>query len=128
MRRVETGTIRRRRVLQPGRASERVERPFLEARAGARRLCLGAGDRRQPLARRPGRGAARHPHVMIACVLIVPYAFVFGGLRGIPIPWRLIDCSFGVFGFIPMWFCQRSAAELARKQLSNEALPAPPAN
>jgi len=52
---------------------------------------------------------------MIACVLIVPYAFVFGGLRGIPIPWRLIDCSFGVFGFIPLWLCQRSAAELAEE-------------
>ena len=52
---------------------------------------------------------------MIACVLLVPYAFVFGGLRGIPIPWRLIDCSFGVIGFIPLWICQRAAAELAEK-------------
>jgi hypothetical protein len=65
---------------------------------------------------------------MIACVLLVPYAFVFGGVRGIPVPWRLIDCSFGVFGFIPLWLCQRSAAKLARKQFSNEALPASPAN
>ena len=55
---------------------------------------------------------------MIACVLLVPYAFVFGGLRGIPIPWRLIDCSFGVFGYIPLWFCQRAAAELAGKHSS----------
>jgi len=54
---------------------------------------------------------------MIACVLLVPYAFAFGGLRGIPIPWRLIDCSFGVFGFIPLWFCQRSAAELAEQSM-----------
>jgi hypothetical protein len=61
---------------------------------------------------------------MIACALLVPYAFIFGGLRGIPIPWRLIDCSFGVFGFIPLWFCQRSAAELARKHFSNGLLPA----
>ena len=61
---------------------------------------------------------------MIACVLLVPYAFVFGGLRGIPISWRLIDCSFGVFGFIPLWVCQRSAAELARKHSSNGLLPA----
>jgi len=58
---------------------------------------------------------------MIACVLLVPYAFVFGGLRGIPIPWRLIDCSFGVVGFIPLWFCQRSANELAKKHLSSGA-------
>ena len=49
---------------------------------------------------------------MIACVLVVPYAFVFGGLRGIPIYWRLIDCSFGVFGFIPLRLCYRWAREL----------------
>lgn len=51
---------------------------------------------------------------MIACLLIIPYAFVFGALRGIPLYWRLIDCSFGVFGFIPVWYCWRSARELER--------------
>src|SRR5882757_6025565 len=51
---------------------------------------------------------------LIACVLVIPYALVFGGLRGIPIWWRLIDCSFGVFGFIPLWFCRRWAIELER--------------
>lgn len=50
---------------------------------------------------------------MIACALVVPYALVFGGLRGIPICWRLIDCSFGVFGFIPLWFGYRWTRELA---------------
>ncbi len=49
---------------------------------------------------------------MIACALVVPYAFVFGGLRGIPIYWRLIDCSFGVFGFIPLRLCYRWTKEL----------------
>jgi len=61
---------------------------------------------------------------MIACVLLVPYAFVFGGLRSIPIAWRLIDCSFGVIGFIPLWLCQMWAAELAEKHFSNGASPA----
>lgn len=51
---------------------------------------------------------------LIACVLVVPYALVFGGLHGIPIWWRLIDCSFGIFGFIPVWFCRRWAMELER--------------
>jgi len=51
---------------------------------------------------------------LIACVLVVPYALVFGGVRGIPVWWRLIDCSFGVFGFIPLWFCRRWAMELER--------------
>jgi hypothetical protein len=39
---------------------------------------------------------------MIACVLVVPFALVFGALRGIPWWWRLIDCSFGIFGSIPL--------------------------
>jgi hypothetical protein len=50
---------------------------------------------------------------MIACILIVPWAFVFGGLRGIPVYWRLIDCSFGIFGFIPLWLCKRWTLELS---------------
>jgi hypothetical protein len=49
---------------------------------------------------------------MIACVLVIPYAFVFGAARGIPIWWRLIDCSFGVLGFVPLWFCQKWTSEL----------------
>ena len=31
---------------------------------------------------------------LIACVLVIPWALVFGALRGIPWWWRLIDCSF----------------------------------
>jgi hypothetical protein len=49
---------------------------------------------------------------LIACALVIPYAFIFGGLRGIPVWWRLIDCSFGVFGFVPLWFCRQWALEL----------------
>jgi hypothetical protein len=49
---------------------------------------------------------------LIACALVIPYALFFGCLRGIPIWWRLIDCSFGVFGFIPLWLCRRWAGEL----------------
>jgi hypothetical protein len=44
---------------------------------------------------------------MTACALVIPYAFVFGAVRGIPTWWRLIDCSFGVFGIIPLWLCRR---------------------
>ena len=49
---------------------------------------------------------------LIACALVIPYALVFGDLRGIPLWWRLIDCSFGVFGFVPLWFCRKWANEL----------------
>lgn len=44
---------------------------------------------------------------LIACALVIPFALVFGAVRGIPFWWRLIDCSFGVFGAIPLWFCRR---------------------
>jgi len=53
---------------------------------------------------------------MIACVLVIPYALVFGAIRGIPVYWRLIDGSFGVFGFFPMWLCHRWARQI---ELSN---------
>ena len=43
---------------------------------------------------------------MIACALVIPMALVFGPLRGIPVFWRLIDCSFGVFGFLPLWLAR----------------------
>ncbi len=49
---------------------------------------------------------------LIACVLVIPFAFTFGALREIPFWWRLIDCSFGVFGFIPLWLCRKWAMEL----------------
>jgi len=51
---------------------------------------------------------------MIACVLVIPFALVVGGFREIPLGWRLIDCSFGVFGIIPLWLCRRQIQALAR--------------
>jgi hypothetical protein len=42
---------------------------------------------------------------MIACVLIIPFALIAGHFRGIPIGWRLIDCSFGMIGLIPLKIC-----------------------
>jgi len=37
---------------------------------------------------------------MIACLMVFPLAFIAGHFRGIPMFWRLIDCSFGVGGLI----------------------------
>jgi hypothetical protein len=53
---------------------------------------------------------------MIACAMIVPYAFIFGGIRGIPMGWRLIDCSFGMMGIIPVWCCRRWVREIEELQ------------
>lgn len=44
---------------------------------------------------------------MIACVMIFPLAFIAGFIRGIPLYWRLIDCSFGVVGIVPLYFAHR---------------------
>jgi len=49
---------------------------------------------------------------IISCLLLIPYALVFGALRGIPFWWRLIDCAFGVFGFIPLWLPWRATKKL----------------
>jgi hypothetical protein len=50
---------------------------------------------------------------MIACVLVIPLALICGPTRGIPLFWRLIDCSFGVFGFIPLFIARRHIKKLA---------------
>ena len=50
---------------------------------------------------------------MLACVLVVPYALVLGGVREIPWGWRLLDCSFGVLGFVPLWICRRLIQRLS---------------
>lgn len=54
---------------------------------------------------------------LIACLLIFPLAFIAGHFRGIPIGWQLIDCSFGVFGFIPLWICHNKIKKLELKVL-----------
>jgi hypothetical protein len=54
---------------------------------------------------------------MIACVLILPLAFIAGAIRGIPLYWRLIDCSFGVFGLIPLYYCRINIKKLLQIQI-----------
>lgn len=55
---------------------------------------------------------------LIACILIFPLAFVAGSFRGIPVGWRLIDCSFGLFGFLPLWICHSKTKQLITKNHS----------
>src|SRR5712691_10118413 len=42
---------------------------------------------------------------VIACGLVVLLALVCGAIRQIPWGWRLVDCSFGVLGAVPLWYC-----------------------
>ncbi len=49
---------------------------------------------------------------LIACAGVIPLALIAGQIRGIPLPWRLIDCSFGIFGAVPLLICRRSMQAL----------------
>lgn len=49
---------------------------------------------------------------MLCCVLVIPLALVMGFVRGIPFGWTLIDCAFGVFGIVPLYFTRRFILQL----------------
>ena len=49
---------------------------------------------------------------MVACLGIFLLAFICGEIRGIPLFWTLIDCSFGFFGMIPLLIVQRNIRRL----------------
>lgn len=49
---------------------------------------------------------------MIACAGIIPLALICGPVREIPFYWRMIDCSFGVFGMIPLWLLHKYIRKL----------------
>jgi len=42
---------------------------------------------------------------LACCVGVIPLALIAGSIREIPFYWRLVDCSFGVFGMLPLWYC-----------------------
>ncbi len=56
---------------------------------------------------------------MIACVMIFPLAFICGPIRGIPLAWTLIDCSFGIIGIIPLYVCWRKIKQIERLNYTN---------
>jgi len=49
---------------------------------------------------------------MLACIAVIPLAFIAGAVRGIPLYWKCIDCSFGVFGIIPLYIVWRWIKQL----------------
>jgi hypothetical protein len=53
---------------------------------------------------------------MIACISIIPLAMIAGQIRGIPFFWRLIDCSFGIFGIIPLFVCHKYIKQLEKQR------------
>jgi hypothetical protein len=51
---------------------------------------------------------------VIACAGVPPLALIAGPIRGIPLYWRLIDCSFGIVGVVPLLVCLGYVRQLER--------------
>ena len=62
---------------------------------------------------------------IIACILVIPFALIAGHFRGMPFWWRLVDCSFGIIGLIPLMICLKNIklleAEEKEKSETKEA-------
>ncbi len=56
-----------------------------------------------------------------ACILVVPLALICGPVRGIPVYWQLIDCSFGVVCVVPMWFVIRWVKGIEKNNAKQES-------
>jgi hypothetical protein len=51
---------------------------------------------------------------IICCILVFPLAFIAGPVRSIPFFHRLIDCSFGLIGMIPLFIVKSKIAKLEK--------------
>jgi hypothetical protein len=49
---------------------------------------------------------------ILACFFIFPFALIAGAVRGIPFYWRMIDCSFGIFGGLLLLNCYYKVKKL----------------
>jgi len=52
---------------------------------------------------------------LLACAGVFPLALICGEVRGIPLTWRLVDCSFGFFGALPLLYCQKLAHQISAR-------------
>jgi hypothetical protein len=52
---------------------------------------------------------------MIACMMVIPLAMICGPIRSIPFYWRVIDCSFGLFGIIPLYYVRSLILQLEKQ-------------
>ncbi len=51
---------------------------------------------------------------MIACIFVFPLALIAGHIRHVPMYWRLVDCSLGLLGLIPLILCHRAIRKLEK--------------
>jgi len=70
------------------------------------------------LLKEPIRNAWLADWGIMACLAVIPTAFLMGWYREIPLFWRLIDCSFGVFGLLPLLYLKSLITQL--NQVTNK--------
>lgn len=56
---------------------------------------------------------------MVACIMVFPLAFICGPIRDIPFFHQLIDCSFGLLGFLYLSYLVRRINQLKTKTHEN---------
>jgi len=65
-----------------------------------------------PALRDPVKHRWLYDYGLILCAGVIVWAMCVGPFRGIPWGWRLIDCSFGVFGAVPLMIAKRSLSRV----------------
>src|SRR4051812_14208137 len=50
---------------------------------------------------------------LVTCVGVIPLALICGAIREIPLFWRLLDCSFGVLGALPLLYCRKLGKQIS---------------
>ncbi|MDB6169691.1 MAG: hypothetical protein JWM88_2555 [Verrucomicrobia bacterium] len=53
---------------------------------------------------------------LVCCAGVIPLALIAGHFRGIPPYWRLVDCSFGVIGAVPLAYCLTLTRRMSASQ------------
>src|SRR6478735_795844 len=51
---------------------------------------------------------------MLACIAVIPLALIAGPIRQIPFYWRMIDCSFGIIGIVPLMIVRNKINKLEK--------------
>ena len=62
----------------------------------------------------PRSGRAAIYAGIAACIGVIPLALICGAIRDVPLWWRLIDCSFGIIGILPLLYCLRMLRQMER--------------
>ena len=56
---------------------------------------------------------------IMACLAVIPLAFICGPIRDIPFYHQVIDCCFGVLGLIPLFYIKNKIKQLEKHTISH---------